>query len=183
MLRPVAALVAARTRRRGATTILAIAAIAMAAALVAIVAGIGLVAADASLARALATTGRDRPAIRATDFSSSGRDADMTKAAAVKGLAGLEPFTDPLVRGVLFHQLVDLETPQVDLIAAVDDPAAWLRLAEGRMPAPCVDGMRCEAVLLSETPPERPFERGRARRGDGADDRRPRPARPGHPVR
>ena len=64
MLRPVAALVAARTRRRGATTALSIAAIGMATALVAIVAGIGLVAADATLARALATTGADRPVVR-----------------------------------------------------------------------------------------------------------------------
>jgi hypothetical protein len=57
------------------------------------------------------------------------------------------------VRGVLFHQLVDLRNPVVDLIAAVDDPAAWLRLDEGRLPAPCRDGVRCEAVLLAETPP------------------------------
>lgn len=157
MLRPVAHLVAARTRRRGATTALGIAAIAMATALVAIVAGIGLVAADATLARALATTGIDRPAIRVSDFSSSGRDADQTKAAAAAALTRLDPYTDPIVRGVLLHQLRDLDAPLVDLVAAIDDPAPWLHLEEGRLPAPCVDGIRCEAVLLAEAAPDIPF--------------------------
>ena len=152
MLRPVVALVAARTRRRGATTALSIAAIGMATALVAVVAGIGLVAADATLARALATTGADRPVVRVSDFSSSGRDAAQTASTADGILADLDPYTDPVVRGVLFHQLVDRETPVVDLIAAVDDPGPWLELSEGRLPAPCVDGLACEAVLLSRDP-------------------------------
>jgi hypothetical protein len=157
MLRPVAALVAARTRRRGATTLLAIAAIAMAAALVAIVAGIGLVAADATLARALDATGVDRPVVRVSDFSSSGRDADTTEAMAARSLAGLDEHTDPVIRGVLFHQLIDQHNRMVDLIAAVDDPTPWLQLTEGRAPAPCIDGVRCEAVLLAETATDEPI--------------------------
>jgi hypothetical protein len=153
MLRPVVGLVAARARRRGATTALSIAAIAMATALVAIVAGIGLVASDATLARALSTTGKDRPAVRVSDFSPSGRDAGMTASTAADILGGLDRYTTPVVRGVLFHQLVDLKTPVVDLIAGVDDPEPWLELSEGRLPAPCVDATHCEAVLLAEEAP------------------------------
>ena len=149
----VLALVAARTRRRGTTTFLSIAAIAMATGLVAIVAGIGLVAADATLARALGTTGAERPIVRASDFSSSARDADATAATAARVFDGLADHTGPVVRGVLLHQLVDRRTPVVDLVAAVDDPGPWLRLSEGRLPAPCLDGVRCEAVLLAEEPP------------------------------
>jgi hypothetical protein len=149
----VLALVAARTRRRGATTFLSIAAIAMASGLVAIVAGIGLVAADATLARALGTTGVERPVVRASDFSSSARDADTTAATAARVFDGLADHTGPVVRGVLLHQLVDRRTPVVDLIAAVDAPGPWLRLSEGRPPTPCLDGIRCEAVLLAEEPP------------------------------
>jgi hypothetical protein len=157
MFGPIGHLVAARTRRRGTTTALGIAAIAMATALVAVVAGIGLVAADATLARALATTGIDRPVLRTSDFSSSGRDAELTRSTAASALADVEPYTEPVVRGVLFHQLRDLEVPLVDLIAAVDDPGPWLTLTEGRLPAPCVDGMRCEAVLLAEAAPDIAF--------------------------
>jgi hypothetical protein len=158
MLRPVVALVAARTRRRGATTALSIAAIGMATALVAVVAGIGLVAADATLARALATTGADRPVVRVSDFSSSGRDAEQTASVAGDILADLDAYTQPAVRGVLYHQLVDLGAPVVDLIAGVDDPGPWLELAEGRLPAKCVDGVRCEAILLSRDPAPAGFE-------------------------
>ena len=158
MLRPVVALVAARTRRRGATTALSIAAIGMATALVAVVAGIGLVAADATLARALAPTGIDRPIVRVSDFSSSGRDAAQTASTAAGILADLDPYTQPVVRGVLYHQLVDLETPVVDLVAAVDDPGPWLELLEGRLPAPCVDGVHCEAILLSADPAPKGFD-------------------------
>jgi hypothetical protein len=158
MFRPVASLVAARTRRRGATTLLGIAAIGMATALVAVVAGIGLVAADATLARALATTGIDRPVIRSSDFSSSSRDVEQTGAAAAAALARLEPYADPVIRGVLLHQLRDLRVPLVDLVTAIDDPGPWLRLEEGRLPAPCIDGLHCEAVLLAEAPPDIPFE-------------------------
>src|SRR5690348_12823185 len=111
MLRPVVSLVAARTRRRGATTALSIAAIGMASALVAVVAGIGLVAADATLARALATTGVDRPVVRVSDFSSSGRDAEQTASTAAGILDDLDAYSHPVVRGVLYHQLVDRETP------------------------------------------------------------------------
>ena len=158
MLRPVLALVAARTRRRGGTTVLSIAAIAMATALVAVVAGIGLVAADATLARALATTGIDRPVVRVSDFSSSGRDAEQTASSAADILADIDPYTHPVERGVLFHQLVDRETPLVDLVVGMDDPEPWLQLTEGRLPAPCVDGIACEAVLLSLEPTPAGFD-------------------------
>ncbi|HYH93759.1 MAG TPA: FtsX-like permease family protein [Candidatus Saccharimonadales bacterium] len=158
MLRPVVSLVAARTRRRGATTALSIAAIGMATALVAIVAGTGLVAADATLARALATTGADRPVVRASAFSSSGRNADIVDSAATTAMSGLAPSLEPTVRGVLLHQLLDLETPVVDLIAAIDGPQPWVQVLEGRLPAPCIDGLTCEAMLLSETPLDPAFD-------------------------
>ena len=35
---------------------------------------------------------------------------------------------------------------------ATDDAAPWTSIIEGRLPAPCLDGRRCEAVLLSEAP-------------------------------
>ncbi|MEO5885517.1 MAG: FtsX-like permease family protein [Candidatus Limnocylindrales bacterium] len=158
MLRPVAALVAARTRRRGAATALSIAAVAAATALVAIVAGIGLVASDATLARALAATGADRPTVSVSEFASSDRGADEIASQAATALAGLEAFTQPVVRGVLVHELRDVAAPVFELVVGVDDPAALTILSEGRMPAPCLDGARCEAVLLALDPPDFAFD-------------------------
>ncbi len=158
MLRPIAALVAARLRRRGTAALLSVAAIGTSTALVALVAGIGLIATDATLERALATTGTDRPVVRVTDFSPSARDAAAVQAAAGQGLAGLDPHVDPLVRGVLVHELRDLDSPVFELLVAVDDPEAWTTLLEGRLPAPCIDGIACEAVLLAQTPPPFAFE-------------------------
>lgn len=147
---PIAALVAARLRHRAGAAALSVAAVAAAAALVAFVAGIGLVSADATVTRALATTGADRPVVRASHYSHSSRDRATVAATAADALAGLQPFAGPVQRGVLVRQLVDLEAPMVDQIVGVDDPAPWLTLIEGRLPAACVGGVRCEAVLLSE---------------------------------
>lgn len=152
MLRPVVALVAARAWRRGAATALSIAAIATATALVGIVAGIGLIASDATLAQALATTGADRPTIRVSNFGSSSRGADETASQASAALAGLDEIADPVVRGVLVHELRDLQAPVFELIVGVDDPAPWTTLTEGRLPVRCTDGARCEALLLAENP-------------------------------
>ena len=66
-------------------------------------------------------------------------------------------FTGPLVAGLLGHELADLEAPVFELIVAVDDPETWLTLTEGRLPARCEDGERCEAVLLSESAPDVDF--------------------------
>ncbi len=151
MIGPIPALVAARLRHRAATTLVSVATVAAATALVAFVSGIGLISADATLARALASTGADRPVVRVSHFSRSSRDARATASVAAEALAGLDAYTMPVVRGVLVRQLVDRVAPIVDQIVAVDDPRPWTSLIEGRLPAPCIDGLRCEAVLLSET--------------------------------
>lgn len=165
MLRPVAALVTARARRRGSSVALSIAAVATAVALVAVVAGIGLVATDATLARALATTGVDRPTVRVSNYASSVRGADETADQAAVVMAALEPMTRPAVRAVLVHELRDLERPVLELIVGVDDPGPWTTLIEGRLPAPCVDGVRCEALLLASEPPDPTFVSARPSAG------------------
>lgn len=124
-------------------------------ALVAAVSGIGLVAADATLERALEVTGPDRPVVRISRFSFSSADRD-TVLAAEDGLASLEAYSTPVVRGVLFRELLDLVSGTFDQAVAVDEPEAWTTLVEGRLPAPC-DGRRCEAILLSETAPSPPI--------------------------
>lgn len=154
---PIVALVLARFRRRAATTGAAIAAIAAATALVGLIAGIGLVATDATIARALATTGADRPVIRASTFSPSSRDAASVAATADDSLGRLEGSVGPVVRGVLVHELLDLDAPVFELIVAVDDPGRWTTLIQGRLPAPCIDGRRCEAVMLAQDPGEVPL--------------------------
>ncbi len=154
MLGPVPALVAARLRRRGATTALSVAAIAVAVGLVAIVSGIGLVAADATLARAMAGTGADRPVVRISSFSPSATDLDASNSAASASLVHLEPYTGNPVRGVILMELRDLRASLVDLVIAVDDPEQWLQLTDGRAPARCLDGNRCEAVLLATDLPD-----------------------------
>jgi len=128
VLGPIPGLVAARLRHRAGAAALSVAAVAAAAALVAFVAGIGLVSADATLTRALATTGAERPVVRASHYSHSSRDRATVAATAADALAGLRPFAGPVQRGVLVRQLVDLEAPMVDQIVGVDDPAPWLTL-------------------------------------------------------
>jgi hypothetical protein len=145
----------ARLRRRGATTALAAGAVMAAVALVAVVSGIGLVAADATLGRALAGTGPDRPVVRVTRFSFSANDRDTVQASSER-LAPLEAFSKPVVRGVLFRETLDRSAGTFDQVVAVDDPAPITTLVEGRLPAPC-DGRHCEAVLLSETAPNPPI--------------------------
>jgi hypothetical protein len=152
-LRPIIALAFARLRRRGPATAVSIGSIAAATTLVVVVFGIALIGADATLTRALAIDATDRPAVRISHFSISPRDLAATEASVATALdqhGG--DFLDPPVRGVLTQELRDLATPVVDLVIAVDDPADWLTLTEGRAPAPCVDGTSCEAVLLAEEP-------------------------------
>ena len=152
-LRPIIALAFARLRRRGPATAVSIGSIAAATTLVVVVFGIALIGADATLTRALAIDATDRPAVRVSHFSISPRDLAATEASVATALdqhGG--DFLDPPVRGVLTQELRDLATPVVDLVIAVDDPADWLTLTEGRAPSPCVDGTSCEAVLLAEEP-------------------------------
>lgn len=149
---PIVSLVLARLRQRAAPTALAIAAVAAATALIGIVAGIALVATDITLSRSLAGTGADRPVVRTSTYSPSSRDATTVAATAATALEGLTGPFDPTVRGVLVHELLDLDAPVFELIVAVDDPGPWTTLVEGRLPAPCLDGVRCEAVLLAEDP-------------------------------
>jgi hypothetical protein len=145
----------ARLRRRVSTTALAAGAVMAAVALVAVVSGIGLVAADATLGRAIAGSGPDRPVVRVTRFSFSADDRDTVQASSAR-LAPLEAFSKPVVRGVLFRETLDRSAGTFDQVVAVDDPAPISTLVEGRLPAPC-DGQRCEAVLLSETAPNPPI--------------------------
>ncbi len=155
---PVLSLTLARLRRRGATAAISIASVATAAALIAIVSGIGLIATDKTVERIFAGEGTERPVIRISRFSPSASDQEAAKASAEAAIARhLGGFTDPPVSGLLGHELADLETPVFELVVGVDGPAEWLTLTEGRLPAPCVDGRRCEAVLLSESRPDPAF--------------------------
>ena len=154
MAGPIVALVLARLRRRGATAAIAIAAVGAAAALIAIVSGIGLIAADATVARALDTTGADRPVVRVVHFSASSRDHDATMTSAAAAMsAHLGGTTTTPVRGLITRELLDQHAPVFELIIAVDDPAAWTTVIDGRLPAPCVPGGTCEAILLAEAAP------------------------------
>jgi hypothetical protein len=157
---PIRSLVLARVRRRGLTTGLSIGAVAAAVALVAVVAGIGAVATDRTLARAVAAGGADRPLVRVSHFSSSGRDWAAVSERADRVLASLGAHTDAPVRGVLIRELTDLDAPIFELIVAVDDPARWASVIDGRLPAPCTRA-RCEALLASETPPPAGFTAAR----------------------
>ena len=76
MAAPIVSLVLARLRRRGATALISMAAVGAAAALIAIVTGIGLVAADATVARTLAGEGVERPLIRISRFAPTATDYD-----------------------------------------------------------------------------------------------------------
>ncbi len=120
--------------------------------LIAVVSGIGLLASDATLERAMSPTGADRPVVRVSHYSISNRDAAVAANAVNEALADVEAFVEPAVRGAVFRQRADQALPIVDQVLAVDDPEPWTRLIEGRLPAPCVDGQHCEAVLLSEAP-------------------------------
>jgi hypothetical protein len=150
MAGPITALVVARLRHRGRSAGLSIAAIATAMALVVAVSGIALIASDALLARALASDGPERTVVSATNYLNSDREVAATRDAATMGFAELGTYADSTVSGVLFHELRDLEAPAFELLAATDGPAPWVTLSEGRLPAPCIDGRRCEAILLAE---------------------------------
>ncbi len=151
MTGPIRALVLARLRRRAASTILTIGAVAAAIALVGVVFGIALVAADRTLERSLASSPAGSPTVAVSRFANSGRDWRTIDAAATAAVAGLAPYAEPAVRGVLVLELIDQQAGLVPQLVALDDPGRWTRLLEGRLPAPC-DGRRCEALLLSETP-------------------------------
>jgi FtsX-like permease family protein len=158
MAAPIVSLVLARLRRRGATALISMAAVGAAAALIAIVTGIGLVAADATVARTLAGEGVDRPLVRISRFAPTDTDYDAIRARSDAGiqehLAGL---TTAPVRGVLTRELMDLDVPVFELVVAVDQPEPLVTMVDGRLPKPCADGTACEALLLSETEPDFAF--------------------------
>ena len=151
-------LVLARLRRRGSTAAISVAAVATAAALIAIVAGIGLVASDLTVRRALDGVGQDRPLVRISHFSASARDFDTTASVADRAIGDhLPPYTRPPVHGVLTRELQDLAAPVFELVVGVDEPEPLVTLFDGRLPRPCLDGRRCEALLLSEVAPDFDF--------------------------
>jgi hypothetical protein len=162
MAAPIVSLVLARLRRRGATALISMAAVGAAAALIAIVTGIGLVAADATVARTLAGEGVDRPLVRLSRFAPTATDYDAimsrTDAGIQEHLGGL---TTPPVRGVLTRELLDLDQPLFELVVAVDQPDPLVSVVQGRLPRPCADGSACEAMLLSETEPDFDFTSAR----------------------
>ena len=162
MAAPIVSLVLARLRRRGATALISMAAVGAAAALIAIVTGIGLVAADATVARTLAGEGVDRPLVRISRFAPTATDYDAimsrTDAGIQEHLGGL---TTPPVRGVLTRELLDLDQPLFELVVAVDQPDPLVSVVQGRLPRPCADGSACEAMLLSETEPDFDFTSAR----------------------
>ena len=104
--------------------------------------------------------------VRISHFSPSDREHDTTTATAQRAIdAHLGGVTTPVVRGLITRELLDLEAPVFELVVAVDDPAAWLSLIDGRAPAPCRDGVTCEAVLLSEVAPDFTFDVARPATG------------------
>lgn len=155
---PIASLVLARLRRRGATVLISMAAVGAAAALIAIVTGIGLVAADATVARTLSGEGVDRPLVRISRFAATRTDYDTIVSRTEAGISShLDGLTTAPVRGVITRELLDLDQPIFELVVAVDRPDPLITLIDGRLPKPCVEGTTCEAILLSETPPNVPF--------------------------
>jgi hypothetical protein len=152
LIGPIPALVLARLRRRAGTTFLTVSTVVAATTLIAVVSGIGLLASDATLARAMSPSGADRPVLRVSHYSISNRDAAVVANAVDEALADVEPFVEPAVRGAVFRQRADHALAIVDQVLAVDDAEPWTRLIEGRLPAPCLDGQHCEAILLSEAP-------------------------------
>jgi hypothetical protein len=162
MAAPIVSLVLARLRRRGATALISMAAVGAAAALIAIVTGIGLVAADATVARTLAGEGVDRPLVRISRFAPTATDYDAimsrTDAGIQEHLGGL---TTPPVRGVLTRELLDLDQPLFELVVAVDQPDPLVSVVQGGCPDRAADGSACEAMLLSETEPDFDFTSAR----------------------
>ena len=159
MTGPLTTLVLARLRRRGSTAAISVAAVATAAALIAIVAGIGLIAADATVHRTLDGTGADRSVVRISKFSPTRTDRATTAERADAAIAAhLGGFTQPTTHGLITRELLDLQAPVFELVVGVDDPAPLVTLYDGRMPAPCSDGVHCEALLLSETKPDLDFD-------------------------
>lgn len=141
---------------------MSVAAVAAATALIAIVSGIGLVASDATVARTLDRAAADRPLVRISRFAATATDFvsidGRAEAAVSSHLAG---FTERRARGVITRELQDLEAPVFELVIGVDEPAPLVQVVEGRLPAPCVDGRVCEALLLSETAPAFDFTTAR----------------------
>ena len=155
---PIASLVLARLRRRGGTALISMAAVGTAAALIAIVTGIGLVAADATVARTLAGEGVDRPLVRISRFAPTRTGYDEIVARSDAQIAQhLTGLTTAPVRGVITRELLDLDQPIFELVVAVDQPDPLVRVVDGRLPRPCADGTACEAMLLSETEPDVDF--------------------------
>ncbi len=162
MTGPILSLVLARLRRRGATALISMAAVGAAAALIAIVSGIGLVAADATVARSLNGAGADRPLVRISRFAATATDYDTVTSRADDTIAThLGGLTEPRVRGVITRELQDLDLPVFELVVGVDEPTPLVTVVEGRLPRPCTDGRACEAILLSETAPEFEFTTAR----------------------
>ena len=158
MAGPIVSLVVARFRRRGTTALISMAAIGASAALIAIVTGIGLVAADATVARSLDGVGVDRPLVRISRFAATATDHASIMARADEAIARhLGGLTTHRVRGVITRELQDLDLPVFELVVGVDEPKPLVTLVDGRLPAPCDDGKACEAILLSETKPDFDF--------------------------
>ncbi|MFL5685902.1 MAG: FtsX-like permease family protein [Chloroflexota bacterium] len=158
MAAPIVSLVLARLRRRGATALISMAAVGAAAALIAIVTGIGLIAADATVARTLAGEGADRPLVRISRFAPTATDYDTIMARTDGGISQhLAGLTTAPVRGVITRELRDLKQPVFELVVAVDQPEPLVTIVQGRLPKPCVDHSACEAMLLSETEPDFDF--------------------------
>ncbi len=164
MTGPIVSLVLARVRRRGLTMVISVGAVAAVVALVATVSGIGAIATDRTLARVLTTTEADRPVVRVSHFSNSSRDWTAVGERADTLLASLAPHVGAPVRGVLVRELTDLDLPLFELIVAIDDPAPWTTVLDGRLPAPCTP-IRCEALLASEVPPPDGFSVARPTEG------------------
>ena len=146
------ALVLARLRRRAGTTRSDRQHGAAAATLIAVVSGIGLLASDATLERAMSPTGADRPVVRVSHYSISNRDAAVAATAVDEARRTSKPLSSRRSGAPLFRQRETRPCRSSTRCWPLTTRAPWTRLIEGRLPAPCVDGQHCEAVLLSEAP-------------------------------
>jgi hypothetical protein len=125
--------------------------------MVTVIAGIGAVATERSLGRALSGAGLERPVMRVGHFSASDNDLETVAGQADRALSSLGGYDDGVVRGVIIRELVDLDAEVFDLVVAIDDPGPWTKVLDGRLPAPCTPD-RCEALLASETAGPAGFE-------------------------
>ena len=106
------------------------AAVGAAAALIAIVSGIGLVAADATVARSLDGSGVDRPFVRISRFAATDTDHDAIMTRADEAIDRHLYVRSRRACGVITRELQDLDLPVFELVVGVDALEPLVTLVE-----------------------------------------------------